>query len=67
MAEAYQVKVRCKLGIFELLVKDQSGGRGSGYEHDGGFRRVSDGIGPDLCSIFGRDEPAGAHDREQMM
>lgn len=49
---AYQIKILHKLWILELPVKDQSAGRGTRYEHHGGFRGVSDGIGPDLRSIF---------------
>ena len=60
----YQAEILRKFGVLELLVKDERAGRGTGYEHDGGFRRVSNGIGPDLCSIFGRNKLT-VHDSEQ--
>ena len=49
---SYQVETFCKLGVFELLVKDYSAGRKSRYEDDGRLGRVSSGVGPELGSIL---------------
>lgn len=62
---SHQVEVIRELRIFELLVKDYGIGQGSGYEDNGGFRRVSDGIGPDFSLVFGFDDRAERHDCEQ--
>jgi len=59
---AYQIEILHKPWILELSVKDQSAGRGTRYEDYGRFRGVSNGIGPDLRSIFRRDKLAGVHD-----
>lgn len=61
----YQIEFVREFKIFELFVKDKSAGRGPRYEDDGGFRRVSDSIGPNLGAVIRCDKFSKTHDFER--